>query len=81
MHAGIPEMGAVDVWHAAVAELEDLKLASIPFCGGVADIVKFFDQIIREVVDTMAAYAGMPRIVLAAYKGLHRAPKTLQLPC
>ena len=61
MHAGVPEMGAVDAWHVALTELEDLKLASIPYCGGVADIAKFFDRLIREVVYTMAAYAGMAR--------------------
>ena len=68
MHAGVPEMAAVDAWHVGLIELEDLKLANIPYCGGVADIAKFPDQIIREAVYTMAAYAGMPRNVLAAYK-------------
>ena len=61
-------MGAVDAWHAALTELEDLKLEGIPFCGGVVDIARFLDQIIRDVVYTSAAYAGMPRNILAAYK-------------
>ena len=38
IHAGVPEMGAVDAWHAALTETEEAKLAGIPFCGGVADI-------------------------------------------
>ena len=68
MHAGVPEMGAVDAWHAALTEFEDLKLEGTPFCGGAADIAKFFDQIIRDVAYTSAAYAGMPRNIFAAYK-------------
>ena len=31
MHAGVPEMGAFDAWHAALTELEDLKLEGTPF--------------------------------------------------
>ena len=58
MHAGVPEMGAADAWHAALTILEDLKLANIQICGSVAGIAKFFDQIIRDIVYTMVAYAG-----------------------
>ena len=43
MHAGVPEMGAVDAWLVALTELEDLKLADIPHCGGVVDIAKFLE--------------------------------------
>ena len=45
MHAGIPEMGAVDAWHKALTNIEEFKLNEPPFCGGVADIAKFFDQV------------------------------------
>lgn len=61
-------MGAVDALHAALTDLEEHKLNGIPLCGGVVDIAKFFDHIIRTVVYTMAAYAGMPRHVLPAHK-------------
>ena len=60
MFAGVPEMGAVDAWHKALANIEELKLKGIPFCGGVADIAKFFDQIRREVVYMVARHTGMP---------------------
>ena len=35
---------------------------------GSLDILKFFDQIVREVVYKMASIAGMPKQVLSAYK-------------
>ena len=44
MYAGISEMGAVDAWHEALTRIEELKLDGKPFCGGVADIAKCFDQ-------------------------------------
>ena len=44
IYVGIPEMGAVDAWHEALTRIEELKLNGEPFCGGVADIAKFFDQ-------------------------------------
>lgn len=50
MFAGAPEMGATDAWHMALTRLEESKLNDIQFCGGVADIAKFFDQIRRKVV-------------------------------
>ena len=33
MHAGVPEMGAVDVWCKALAEIEEMRFAGAPFCG------------------------------------------------
>ena len=50
MHAGVPEMGAVDAWHKALTEIEELKMDDTPFSGGVVDIANFFDQIRRTVV-------------------------------
>ena len=43
MYARIPEMGAVDAWRQVLATIEDFKLEGKPYCGGVADIAKFFD--------------------------------------
>ena len=50
MYAGIPEMGAVDAWRHVLATIEDLKLEGNAYCGGVADIAKFADQIRRGLV-------------------------------
>ena len=60
MHAGVPEMVTVDGWRAALTDLEELKPSGTPWCGGVAAIAKFFDQIIRTVVYTMAD-SGLPQ--------------------
>ena len=38
MHAGVPEMGAVDAWHEVLTTLEEHKLNGKQFVGGVADI-------------------------------------------
>ena len=35
MHSGVPEMGAVDAWHKALIDIEEMKLNGIPFRGGV----------------------------------------------
>ena len=45
-----------------------MKLQEVEYCGGTADIMKFFDQIVREVVYMVAEEAGMPRRVLDSYK-------------
>ncbi len=66
MFAGVPEMGAVDAWIQVMMELESLKLDDKHYCGGAADIAKFFDQ--RELVYKIAEAAGMPKPVLKAYE-------------
>ena len=68
MHAGIPEMGAVDAWHEVLTTLEEHKLSGRRFAGGVADIAKFFDQIRRDMVFRVCRAAGMPEGVAQAYE-------------
>ena len=60
--------GAVDAWHEVLTTLEECKLEDKSYCGGVADIAKFFDQIKRTMLYQVAAAAGMPTGVLTAYK-------------
>ena len=67
MPAGVPELGALDAWHKALADIEEMKMDSTLFCGGVADIAKFFEQIRRQVVYRMAKNGGVPTPILAAY--------------
>ena len=59
MHAGVPEMGAVDAWREVLTTLEEHKLNGKQFVGGVADIAKFFDQIRRDLVFKISRAAGM----------------------
>ena len=42
--------GATDAWYKVAVEFEHLKLKGEDFVGCTADIMKFFDQIVREVV-------------------------------
>ena len=68
MHAGVAQQGAVDASYQVMAELEVLTLQGVPYCGGAADIFKFFDQIVRALVYQILALAGMPTQVLDAYR-------------
>ena len=68
MHAGIPEMGAVDAWDEAFTTLEEHKLRGKQFVGGVADIAKFLDQIRMGLVIRICRAAGMPEGVVQAYE-------------
>ena len=68
MHVGIPERGAVDAWIEVLGTMEELKLDDMHFCGGTADIAKFFDQVRRLLVYQVAKAAGMPQPVLTAYR-------------
>ena len=68
MYVGISEIGVVDAWHEALTKIEELRLEGKPFCGGEAGIGKFFDQVRIGLVYNMAAAAGMPPMILRAYK-------------
>ena len=48
--------------------IEHYKLDQTHYCGGTADIAKFFDQIRRTLVYRIAVASGMPASVLTAYK-------------
>ena len=50
MFAGVPGRGAVDAWHEVLTTLEECKLEDNSYCGRVADIAKFFDQIKRAML-------------------------------
>ena len=60
-------MGAVDAWMEVLTLIEDCKLDDKHYCGGAADIAKFFDQIRRDLVYRMARAGGMPEPVITAY--------------
>ena len=68
MFAGVPGKGANDAWYEVLTTIEEHQLEQQPFCGGVADIAKFFDQLRRLLVYKVAEAAGMPTGVLLAYK-------------
>ena len=67
MFAGIGSQGAEDAWYLAAINLEDMVIRGVPYCGGTADIMKFFDQIPRELIYALCKKAGMPRDILETY--------------
>lgn len=68
IYAGVPGRGATDAWHEALTDVEELTIDEEHFCGGVTDIAKFFDQIVRQLVYRVAAIAGLPPGILIAYR-------------
>ena len=46
MYAGAGNLGACDAWYDVAVELENMKLQGQQYCGGTADIMKCFEQII-----------------------------------
>ena len=50
-----------------LTDIEIMDLNGTQFCGGTADIHKFFDQILRPLVYKLAELAGMPQQILSAY--------------
>ena len=67
IYAGVPGQGETDAWYNLLLELELTDLQGMPYCGGTADIQKFFDQIQRTILYKAAELAGMPKQVLRAY--------------
>ena len=53
MYAEVGGKGVVDAWHDALTRIEEYKLTDQHFCGAVADIAKFFDQIRRELSEVV----------------------------
>ena len=45
MFAGVAQQGAVDAWYQVAVDTEEMTVEGTKFCGGAADIHKFFDQI------------------------------------
>ena len=69
MYAGAGHQGAEDAWYAVAMQMEQMKLKQEEYCGGTADILKFLDQVVREVVYMVAQDAGMPSRILDCNRG------------
>ncbi len=68
MYAGTGKKGAEDAWYQTMIDLELMQLEGKPYCGGAADIMKFFDQIQRPLVYELLKVAGMPEPILDTYR-------------
>ena len=67
MYAGIAGRGASDAWYLSSMEVEWAKLERTPVVGGALDLVKCFDQIVRQLLYVILALAGCPHQVLVPY--------------
>lgn len=66
MYSGVGQQGAMDAAYIVMTEVEGLATDRTAYCGGVADIHKLFDQIVRLLVYIVFRLAGMPRGLLDA---------------
>eukprot|EP00973_Karenia_brevis_P029429 4060797-Karenia_brevis.AAC.1 len=71
MHAGLKRVVAEDAWYCTSLEFEAAILEDNPLVGGVLDIMKCFDQIIRPLLYVVMLLAGFPPQLLAAYANHH----------
>ena len=69
MYAGTPGRGAADGAYATALEVEEARLQEEEFTGGVADIHKCFDQLLRALIYRLLEDGGFPKRVLRAYSG------------
>ena len=68
MFAGVAQQGAADATYQVLSEVEKMTLEGVSYCGGAADIYKFFDQILRSLVYAILRLAGVPTCILEAYR-------------
>ena len=69
MYGGLQGVGADDAWYATSLDVEFAMLYNSPLFGAVADLYKFFDQIIRGLLYVLLSIAGLPSQLLVAYMG------------
>ena len=67
MYAGVPGRGASDASYATAVDMEYYRCCGHRITGGVADIFKCFDQLVRRLVFELMRLAGMPLRILHPY--------------
>ena len=70
IYAGAVPQGATDATYMIGLWMEKMRMKAVAYCGGAVDISKFFDQVVRPLVYTLARMAGMPGKILGAYERL-----------
>eukprot|EP00973_Karenia_brevis_P046091 6384710-Karenia_brevis.AAC.1 len=68
MFGGIQGIGAAEAWFFTGLEIELAMLSETPIIGGVLDLFKCFDQVMRPLLYAVLAIAGLPAEILVAYK-------------
>ena len=67
MFAGGSGAAASDAWYLSSLDFEMYGLQGTNYCGGTCDLYKCFDQVIRPLLYSVLALAGLPTCVLTAY--------------
>ena len=67
MLAGTQGQGAADGSLRTALMIETCKLEDTPFTGGVTDIYKCLDQLIRGLIYRLLEIGGMPKNIIKAY--------------
>ena len=60
MYAGVPGRGAEQGWYLTALDTELAKLRGQDVIAGSADVMKCFDQIIRELLYELMWMSGLP---------------------
>ena len=60
VYAGVAQEGAAAASHQVLLDIELMTLEGVPYCGGAADIQKFFGHIVRQLVYHSLRITGMP---------------------
>ena len=71
MVGGTTGQGAADGSLRTALMVEKCKVLQIAFTGGVTDVYKCFDQLIRHTIYVLLRVGGMPEKVINAYARFH----------
>eukprot|EP00969_Alexandrium_andersonii_P185036 8174712-Alexandrium_andersonii.AAC.1 len=66
-----PGAGAADAWYGQAAAIEALIMQGFGYLGGVTDLYKCFDRLLRQVAIAVAMAQGFPGGVARAYVEFH----------
>ena len=66
--SGAPGLSAEDAAYSTAVLQEYLEVTEQDYCGGIADILKCFDQIQRAFLEVLLRLAGLPDKLIIPYK-------------
>ena len=65
--SGAPGLSAEDAAYSTAVLQEYLEVTEQEYCGGIADILKCFDQIQRPLLEVLLRLAGLPEKLVKPY--------------
>eukprot|EP00973_Karenia_brevis_P028188 3884415-Karenia_brevis.AAC.1 len=61
MPGGLPGIGAKDSWYRTSVTVEHAKMFGVQLVGGVVDLFKCFDHVVRTLLYVLLLLSGFPR--------------------